>query len=141
MPSDICDRLEKAIREEDEKTLGRIRKIRESSREAEEEFQYVRQAAEEIRDDLRSVPSIRFTINPDSVWITLEDREVWLGYDMESRKFVGEEIAHSWYDGEPYADHYKWDTADLCMDALIRFCAKYVRMARAINTYAAETSA
>lgn len=139
MPSDIRERLEQAIREEDEKTLNRIRKSREGDREAEQEFEPVRQAAEEIRDELRSMPSVKFTINPESVWITLADREVWLSYDTDSQKFVGEESAHSWYDGEPYADHYKWDSAASCPDALIRFCAKYVRMARAINTFAAQT--
>jgi hypothetical protein len=139
MPSDIGDRLEKAIREEDEKTLNRIRKSRESARDAEREFGPVRQAVEQIRDELQSMPSIEFTINPDNAWITLADREVWLGYDIDSRKFIGEECSHSWYDGEPYADHYKWDTVDECTDALIRFCARYVRMARTINTFASET--
>ncbi len=138
MSSDIRDRLKKAIQEEDEKALERVRKTRESARDAEHEFAPVRQAVEQIRDDLQSMPAIEFTINPDNAWITLADREVWLGYDMSSRQFIGEESAHSWYDGEPYTDHYKWDSADRCIDALIRFCARYVRMARAINTFASQ---
>ena len=140
LPSDIRDRLEQAIREEDEKARSRIRKFREkNAREAEQEFELIRQAAEEIRDQLDSVPSIKFTINPDSVWITLADKEIWLGYDTEARKFVGEESAHSWFDGEYYSNGYEWNSAEECTDALIRFCAKYVRMARATKALATET--
>ena len=139
MPSDIRERLENVIRAEDEKNRNRLRASHESARGVEEKFEPVRQAAEELREQLQSLPSIEFTIKPDSVWLTLADRDLRFGYSIDSQKFVGEEAAHSWYDGELYADHYEWDTTEACIDAIIRFCAKYVRMARAIRV-AAEQS-
>jgi hypothetical protein len=133
MPSDIKDRLEQAIRVEDEKSLSRLKASHESARDSEEQFQPVRLAAEELREQLQSLPSIEFSINPDSVWITLADRDLRFSYNIHTRDFVGEEGAHSWYDGEAYADRYEWHTAEACIDAMIRLCAKYVRMARAIG--------
>lgn len=133
MPSNVRDRLEQAIRDEEEKTLSRVRASHESAHGAEEEFEPVRQAAEEIREELRSVPDIEFSINPDNVRIALADRDLKFSYSIESRNFVGDEGAHSWYDGEPYAEGYEWDTADACIDAMIRLCARYARMARAIR--------
>jgi hypothetical protein len=141
MPSDIKDRLEKAIQEQDEQIRTRLRMSRERARSAEQEFAPVRRAAEEIREQLQSVPDIEFTVNPDSVWITLADRDLTFAYDVASRNFVGEESAHSWYDGERYADSYKWDTSEACVDAMIRLCARYARyarMARAIRASALE---
>lgn len=139
MPSDVRERLERAIQEENEKDLSRLRASRDRARKAAEEFEPVRQAAEEIREQLLSVPSIKFTINPDSVWITLADRELWFGPDVHARNFIGVETAHSWFDGEPYTQRHEWDTVAACIDAMIRLCAKYVRMARAISAAAAET--
>ena len=140
MTSDIKDRLEEAIRDEEERILSRVRASHESAHGAEEEFEPVRQAAEEIREELRSLPDIEFSINPDNVWITLADRDLKLSYSIESRNFVGEEGAHSWYDGEPYAEGYEWDTADACIEALIRLCARYVRKARARGCFGAEVT-
>lgn len=133
MPSDIRDRLEKFIQEEDKQSLNRLKKSRRSRSKAEQEFEPIKHAAEEMREQLRSMPSIKFTINPDSVWITLAERELWFTYDTHSRHFVGEESGHSWFDGEPYADRYEWSTVEECTDAMIRSCAKYVRMTRAIK--------
>ncbi len=133
MPGDIRDRLEEAIRVENERRWNRIRDSHESDREAEKQFRPVRLAAEELREELQSLPSIEFSISPHGVWITLGDRDLRFGYNVRTRHFVGEEAAHSWYDGEAYADRYEWDTAEACIDAMIRLCAKYVRMARAIG--------
>jgi hypothetical protein len=130
---DIRDRLQAAIREADERNLQRMEAVRETTAEAEEALEPVRQAAEEVREDMRSIPSIKFTINPDSIGISLADREFWCTYDAKSQKFLGEESAHSWYDGERYAERYEWATADACIDAMIRLCADFVRMARAIG--------
>lgn len=129
----IGDRLERAIRDEDEKSLGRLRASHQSARGAEEKFKPVRQAAEELGEQLLPLPSIALMVNSDNVWLTLADRELKFSYDIHSHNFVGEEGAHSWHDGEPYADRYEWATANDCIDAMIRLCAKYVRMARAIN--------
>ena len=133
MPSSIRERLEKAIREENEKSQRRLEISHEVDRGAELEFEPVRHAAEEIREQLQFMPSIEFTINPGDVWISLADRDLWIGYDRHWRGFVGKESAHSWYDGELYADSYKWETAETCVDAMIRLCARYVRMARTMG--------
>ncbi len=138
MTSDIKDRLEEAIRDEEEKTLKRVRASHKRTQGAEEEFEPVRQAAEEIREQLQPLPDIEFSINPDNVWITLAGRDLKFSYDMESRNFVGKEGASSWYDGEPYVEGYEWDTADACIDAMIRLCAGYVRMARAIRAVSVQ---
>ena len=130
MTSSIRDRLEEAIREESERSLERLRISREGDTDVNREFEPVRQAAEEIREELQHLPSIEFTVNPGSVWITLADRSLWFGYDRQERHFVGEESAHSWHDGELHADRYKWDTAETCVAAMIRLCARYARMAR-----------
>lgn len=133
MTKDIRERLHAAIREADEKRLQAMEAVRETTAEAEVALEPVRQAAEEIREEVRSIPSIKLTINPDSIGVSLADREFWCTYDAQSRKFLGEESAHSWYDGERYAERYEWATADACIDAMIRLCADFVGMARAIG--------
>jgi len=133
MPNDIVEKLEEAIRVEEQRTLARLKASHEADRSAEEKFLPVRQAAEEIRERLESVPSIEFTIRPAGVWITLADRDLVLSYDLGSDKFIGEESAHSWYDAERYSERYEWDTDKQCVDAMIRLCAKYVWLARVIR--------
>ena len=117
MPSDISKKLEQAIRDEEEMTLSRLRAASESDRSAEDKFRPVRLAAEEIRERLQSAPSIEFTIQPASVWISLADRDLAVTYDIRSDKFIGEESGYNWYDSEPYAENYEWDTAEACIDA------------------------
>lgn len=136
--SGIRERLEAAIRKAEESRLDRLRAAHERTARAERAFDPVRRAAEEIREHLQSVHSIGFTITPMSVCITLVDRELWFSYDEDSRKFIGEESAHSWYDGERYAQRYEWNSAEECIDAMIRLCAQYVRMAREIGSAATE---
>lgn len=131
--SNIKERLTAAIQEADKASQDSLRATREHSAEAEAAFGFVREAAGELRDQLQSIPGIAFTINPDSVCITLVDRELWFGYDSGSQKFVGEESAHSWYDAERYATQSEWANAEACVDAMIRSCAQYFRMARAID--------
>jgi len=133
MPSEMKRRLEAAIRDADEKSRRRYREARAVAPEVAKSFAPVSEAAREIGKYLRSVPGIELTASPDSVSVKLGDLELWLSYDPQSRKYVGEESAHSWYDGERYADRYEWSSAEECADALIRFTAQYVRMARTIN--------
>ena len=38
------------------------------------------------------------------------------------------------YDGELYAESYRWNSAETCVAAMIRLCARYARMARNIGT-------
>jgi hypothetical protein len=96
MASDVRERLRAAIREANENNLATRRASREVTAEAERAFRPVRKAAEEVRDELQSTPGIKFTINPESVRVSLVDRELWCSYDAEQQRFVGEESAHSW---------------------------------------------
>ena len=134
MERDIGARLEAAILEAEEMSRNRLRASRQVSSGSETAFRPIRQAAEELREQLQSQPNIKFTINPESVIISLVDRELWFGYDAQSGKYVAEESAHSWYDAERYATSDEWTSADICMDAMIRLCAEYVRMARAMSS-------
>ena len=130
MQDSIKERLELAIRQDSARNLQRTRRADRSGKAAQLEFEPVRRAAEDIREQLESTSSIRFTINPSDVWITLADRDVWFGYDAPSRSYVGTESSHSWFDGELYTDSYKWDSPEICVEAMIRICARYARMAR-----------
>lgn len=138
MAQDIAARLQLAIQEE-EKKVARRRSARADAGTTEQAFLPVMQAARELQGALQSVPSIKLTVNPDSVWLSLADRELKVTYDPASHDFVGDESAHAWFDGEPYSDRHKWDTADACIEALIRLCARYVRMANAIGHPAKPT--
>lgn len=133
MTKDVKSRLEEAIREADEKSQITFRQVHAVDPEAASAFAPVVEAARELEEYMRSVQGIEFTIAPASVSIRLGDLELWVTYDLRSKKFVGEESAHSWYDSVRYADRYEWSSAEECTDALIRFCAQYYRMARAIN--------
>jgi len=133
MPNDIKNRLEAAIREADEKSRSRFRQAHAVDPEIAKAFAPVAEAAAELEQQLRAMPGIEFTTGPASVAVRLGDLELWLSYDPQSGKFVGEESAHSWYDSERYAENFEWPSAEECTDALIRFCAQYYRMARTIN--------
>ena len=133
MNKDVKSRLEQAIREADERSQITFRQIHAVEPEVANAFAPVAEAARELEDYMRSIQGIEFTISPASVSIRLGDLELWVTYDPRSKKFVGEESAHSWYDSVRYADRYEWSSAEECTDALIRFCAQYYRMARAIN--------
>ena len=131
--SKVKERLAAAIRDADAESQSRLRTDRESSAEATAAFKPVREAAIELRNELKSIADIKFSINPDSVCITLVDRELWFSYDIKSQEFTGEESTHTWYDRERYATQFVWADAEACIDAMIRSCAQYFRMARALN--------
>ncbi len=139
MPSDVKRRLEAAIREADEKSRAGFREARVVSPEITQAFAPVEAAARELEDYIRSIPGVSLMINPDSILLKLGDLELWLSYDPSSKIYVGEESGHSWYDSERFAEHYTWPSAEECTDALIRSCAEYVRMARAISQSAEQS--
>lgn len=139
MARDVKNRLEQAIRQADERSQITFRQVHSGDPEVAKAFAPVVEAAQDLEDYMRSIQGIEFTIAPTSVSIRLGDLELWVTCDPRTKKFVGEESAHSWYDGERYADRYEWSSAEECTDALIRFCAQYYRMARAINQAAARS--
>jgi hypothetical protein len=132
MARSIRDRLEDEIRREDARGARRLRTSREGAGGSAQAFGPIRQAAEEIREELQSVPSVEFAINPESVWISLADRDLTFSYDPQSGHFLGEEQAHAWYDGEGYSESYRWASAEACIEGMIRLCARYARMARVL---------
>jgi hypothetical protein len=137
MARSMKQRLEAAIRDADEKNRARLLAARAVPSGVAKAFAPVSKAAREISEQMLSMPALEFATSPDSVSLRLGDLELWLSYDPQSKAYIGEESAHSWYDGERYAKRYEWHTADECVDALIRFCAEYLRFARALNQAAA----
>lgn len=133
MPSDIKRRLEAAIREAEDRSRKRFREEAAVTDDVAEGFRPIIEAAQEIKEYLRSIPGIEVVMSPESVTIALGDLEFWVTYDPATKKYVGEETAPSWYDDEIYTERYTWSSAEECANALIKFTAQYVRMARAIN--------
>lgn len=100
---------------------------------AEAAFRPVREAAEEMRDELSPVPDVRIEIAPENVWIELYDKHLWFSYDANQRSWVGTEQDTKWIEGGLRETPYKWDTADACIEAMIQACARYVALAEAIS--------
>ena len=134
MAGSIRERLREAILKEEKRPFETREEAYAKDRAVQDLFRPICQAAEEISDELESVPSLKFTINPTSVWITLFDREIRFSCDADSQKFVSEESGHTWYDRETYTDLQRWDTVEECIDAMIRSSAAYARMARTIQS-------
>ncbi len=138
VPGDVTKRLEQAIRQEEQRARREHARSSERQPLVEDAFHPVVEAANEIRERLYTETSLHFTINPDSVWITLGERTLRFAYSLASEKFIGEESGYNWYDAEPYTENYEWDTAEACIDAMIRSCARYAHMARAIKSAISE---
>lgn len=133
MPDLIKDKLKQAIEEE----RSRGRPSRRAAGKAEpgdaEAFAPVRQAAREITAELVELPELRITIDTESVWVELYDKHFCFAFDAASGHFVGDELSYSWLDRELHEETYRWDTVEECIDGLVRACAHYVVLARAIT--------
>ncbi len=132
--SSIRDRLHAEIEKADGNNLANLAAGRQATAEAIERFRRVHDAACELQQELAATPGMKFAITPESVCITLADREFWFSWDHKHGIFTGEESAHSWYDGERYATRFTWPGAEACIGAMVRACAQYFRMARAITS-------
>ena len=132
-PGEVTRRFEQALRAEDERARREHARSSERVPLVEDAFHPIVEAAEEIRERLYTEPSLKFAITPDSVCITLADRSLHFTYSSETESFVGEETGYSWYDRELYAERFRWETAEDCVEAMIRLCARYVHMARAVK--------
>ena len=126
----IRERLRRAI--EKQGRPAPRRRMSERNVEAEAALQPIREAAAELRDELASVHDLKIEIGPDGVWFGLYDKHLWFGYDPELRAFVGDELNNSWMEGGVREESFKWETADACIEAMIRACARYVSLANAI---------
>ena len=94
-------------------------------------FASVGDAAQQIRDELKDIPEIKISIEPDAVLITLNEKDLWFSYDPAKRAFVGSESDTLWMEGGQREETYRWDTADACVEAMIQASARCVALARA----------
>ena len=129
--SQIRERLRKAI--DQQRRLVPKRRPGPDDAGAEAAFRLVREAAEELRDELSHVPDLSLEITPAGVWIELYDKHLWFGYDANERVFIGTEQDTKWMEGGLREAPYRWDTADACIEAMIQACARYVSLAEAIS--------
>lgn len=90
-------------------------------------------AARQLADEVAHVPEIRFTISPEAVWIELYDRHLFFGFDPKRNLYIADEIDHSWLDRDVREESYSWEKAEDCVDAMVRFCARYLLLARALH--------
>jgi len=128
--SDVREKLRKAIDEQRHLAPGPSRKP--SEVRAETAFRPVREAAEELRDELSNIRDLKITIGADSVWIELYDKHLCFSYDPQQSAFFGEELDSPWMEGGLREEVFKWDAAEGCIDAMIQACARYVALAQAI---------
>jgi hypothetical protein len=93
-------------------------------------FTPVREAALQIEDELKTVPEISMSIEPDSVLLTLKEKDLWFGFDAQEGVFVGSESDTLWMEGGQREETYKWETVDACIEAMIQASARCVALAR-----------
>lgn len=129
--SHIRERLRKAI--DQQRRLVPKRRPGPNDTGAEAAFRPVREAAEELRDELSHVPDLNLEIKPEGVWIELYDKHLWFSYDANERVFIGTEQDTKWMEGGLREAPYRWDTSDACIEAMIQACARYVSLAEAIS--------
>lgn len=128
----IRERLRKAIEIETAARPAQTRTAREAAPLP--AFAPVREAAHQLRDELKDVHDLRIEVEADGVRIALYDKELWFGYDPEQQAFVGRESNTAWVDGGLREESFKWDTAEACTDAMIRATARYVSLIHAMAT-------
>jgi hypothetical protein len=125
--SEIRDRFRNAIERQRSAPPKRPRGPGNAAAEA---FEPVHRAAEELREEIKGLPDLHVSIQPDGVEITLYDRYFWFSYDTTGRSFVGSETLSLWMEGGAREESYKWDTAEDCIEAMIQATARYVTLAR-----------
>lgn len=91
----------------------------------------VRDAAQHIREELKDLPEIRISVEPDGVLIALNEKDLWFSYDPAQRAFVGSESDTLWMEGGQREETYTWGTAEACIEAMIQASARCVALARA----------
>lgn len=129
----IRDRLHKAIAEQRRPIPERPRAT--GNAQIETVFRPVSEAAEELRRELAHVPGLAIAVAPDQVRVELYDRNLWFSYSPEERKFVGSELSSLWMEGGLREEHFAWGTAEACIEAMIRACARYVSLAEILASF------
>jgi hypothetical protein len=126
----IRERLRKAV----EMEVTRPERMRVSGQAAlPPAFSPVRDAALQLRDELKDIRNLHIEIEPDGVRIALYDKELSFAYDPEQRAFVGSESDTVWMDGGQHAESFGWDSAEACIDAMIHATARHVALTRALS--------
>jgi hypothetical protein len=129
----IRDRLHKAIAEQRRPSPEHPPVVGNAQIEA--AFLPVSEAAEDLRQELSHVPGLTIVVGPHQVRIEFYDRNLWFSYSPEKRKFVGSELTTLWMQGGLHEEHFAWDTAEACIEAMIQACARYVSLAEIIARY------
>lgn len=133
MKPTIKQRLQRALEEERRPRAQPERAAPETTHEAIERFLPVVKAAEELAESVAETPEIRFTISPEEVWIELYDRHLFFGFDAVRHLYVADEIDYSWLDRDVREERASWPEVEDCIDAMVRSCARYVVLARALR--------
>ena len=128
--SEIREKLRKAI--DQQRHLESRRSHRPTNSMAEAAFRPVREAAEELKDELSHIPDLKITVAPDRVWIELYDKHFWFSYEADRGAFVGDEVDSLWIEGGLREETFRWESAERCIEAMIGSCARYVALAEAI---------
>jgi len=131
--SQIREQLRHAI--DRERRLEAPRRAASNDARAEAAFKPVREAAEEIKDELSHVPNLKMTIGPSGVWIELYDKHLWFSYDAARDAFVGNEVDSLWLEGGVREESFTWNDAEACIKAMVEACARYVSLAEAITRF------
>lgn len=129
--SQIRERLRKAIEQQRRAQPRRPSSPRDARAEA--AFRPVREAAQELKDELSRVAALKIEIEPDGVWIELYDKHLWFSYDADRGVFVGDEVDSLWIEGGLREEAHRWTTAEACIEAMIEACARYAALAEAIE--------
>jgi hypothetical protein len=126
--SEVRDRLHNAI--EQQRRMETRRPSVPGDIAVAAEFRPVREAAEELLDELKQQKELRLSIESDNVRIELFDRTLSFGYDAALRAFIGRETYPLWMEGGVREELYEWPTAEACVEAMIQATARYVSLAR-----------
>lgn len=133
MSASVRERLQRVLAEPRQTRNRPERRAGAGGGDAARRFEPVARAAEELAAELSGLPEIRFTVAEEEVWIELYDRQLRFGIDGAADGFTAEEIDHSWIDGEMREERRSWPEAEDCIEAMIRYCASYARLARALR--------
>jgi hypothetical protein len=98
-------------------------------------FRPVSEAAEELHRELADVPGLTIAVEPGQVRIELHDKQLWFSYAPETCRFVGSEVTSLWMEGGLHEEHFAWETAEACIEAMIQACARYVSLAEIIASF------
>jgi hypothetical protein len=131
--SEIRDRLRKAIAAQRHPSAEHPPVAGDAQIEA--AFRPVSEAAEELRRELADVPGLAIAVEPGQVRVELHDKRLWFSYAPETRRFVGSELTSLWMEGGLHEEHFAWEAAEACIEAMIQACARYVSLAEIMRTF------